>query len=182
MFSTIKSIIKTLSILSLFATLVVAGLSNVNASALETCADGSLRASCAGVTAGRNTSGSTGASGLTPALCGQGQVAGAGGVGACPLLGNTSAKLASKDSVSAFIINIAKFFIYIASAIAVIFIVYGGYLYIADGGDDKRAGTGKKILINALIGLAICILAITIVTFISGTLEGNVVGSIVGNG
>jgi Type IV secretion system pilin len=178
MFSTIKSIIKTLSILSLFATLVLAGLSNLNASAQAgTTAEIEARNRAAA-----QANGSVGgASGLTPALCGAGQVGGAGGVGACPLLGNATASLASRDSVSSFIINIARFFIYIASAIAVIFIVYGGYLYIADGGDDKRAGTGKKILINALIGLAICILAITIVTFISGTLEGNVVGQIVGN-
>lgn len=181
MFSTIKSIIKTLSVFSLFATLVVAGLSNINASA-ESCSDGSVTGpgiSCAsqGKTAGsRNTSNGTtgGASGLTPNVCPNGQ---------CPVFRNAGASngLADKNAVSNFILSIARFFTFIAAAVAVIFIVYGGYLYIADGGDDKRATTGKKVLINALIGLAVAILAYTIVSFIGSTLEGNLVGTVVGN-
>ena len=171
MFSTIKSIIKTLSVFSLFATLIVAGLSNVNASA-GLCADGTLKPECTG-TSPRNagTAGVPGGtSGLTPNVCN----------GPCPLLGSsTGAGLKDKNTVSNFILNFARFFIFIAAAIAVLFIVYGGYLYIADGGDDKRAATGKKVLINALIGLAVAILSLTIVSFISGTLEGNLVGSIV---
>jgi Type IV secretion system pilin len=177
MFSTIKSIIKTLSILSLFTTLVVAGLSNVNVSAK----------SCPGYTqnfddnaacpAPSRTAGSTGIGGttadLTPNVCPGGR---------CPVFNNAGAAngLADRNAVSNFILNFAKFFIFIASAIAVLFIVYGGYLYISDGGDEKRSATGKKVLINALIGLAVCILSLTIVTFVGSTLEGNLVGSVVG--
>ena len=169
MFSTIKSIIKTLSIFSLFATLIVAGLSNVNASAQTRCPSGIVVP--AGAACPSTTPGSVGGtSGLTPNVCN----------GPCPLLGtSTGAGLKDKNTVSNFILNFARFFIFIAAAIAVLFIVYGGYLYIADGGDDKRAATGKKVLINALIGLAVAILSLTIVSFISGTLEGNLVGSIV---
>jgi Type IV secretion system pilin len=170
MFSTIKSIIKTLSVFSLFATLVVAGLSNVNASAI-TCFDGTRNVEVNAATCPRAAG--SGNSDLTPNnLCGTN----------CPLLGPsaTSGKLVNRAGVSDFILNIARFLIYIASAISVLFIVWGGYQYISDGGDAKRAETGKKILINALIGLAICILAVTIVTFIGSTLEGNLVGSIVG--
>jgi Type IV secretion system pilin len=172
MFSTIKSIIKTLSIFSLFATLVVAGLSNVNASAqCTTAAQINANPACRGVTTTNGTTG--GASGLTPNVCPNNQ---------CPVINNAAnLKIADKTAVSNFILSIARFFTFIAAAIAVLFIVYGGYLYIADGGDDKRAATGKKVLINALIGLAVAILAYTIVTFIGSTLEGNLVGSIVGN-
>ena len=170
MFSTIKSIIKTLSVFSLFATLIVAGLSNVNASA-GLCADGTLKPECTG-TSPRNA-GIAGVPGgnLTGPVC---------PATGCPLLGNAaSAGIADRATVSNFILNFARFFIYIAAAISVLFIVYGGYLYIGDAGDQKRAETGKKVLINAVIGLAVCILAITIVSFIAGTLEGNLVGNIV---
>jgi Type IV secretion system pilin len=171
MFSTIKSIIKTLSIFSLFATLVVVGLSNVNASAIS-CFNGRQYVEVAGTVC--PTAGSVGGtSGLTPNVCPNNQ---------CPVFNNAGAGgsgLADKNAVSNFILSIAKFFTFIAAAIAVLFIVYGGYLYIADGGDDKRATTGKKVLINALIGLAVAILAYTIVTFIGSTLQGNLVGSIV---
>ena len=175
MFSTIKSIIKTLSILSLFATLVVAGLSNVNASALEKCADGSLRASCAGVQALRTPSnGTTGASDtLISPVC---------PTTGCPGYkdaGKGGGQIASRDNVAKIILNFASFFIYIASAIAVVFIVYGGYRYL-NAADPKGAESGKSILINALIGLAICILAITIVSFISGTLTSDIGGNLTG--
>jgi Type IV secretion system pilin len=175
MFSTIKSIIKTLSILSLFATLVVAGLSNVNVSAQTTCPDGSIVG--AGLTCPRTAGTTRGTGGttsdLTPNVCPGGR---------CPVFNNAGAAngLADRNAVSNFILNFAKFFIFIASAIAVLFIVYGGYLYISDGGDEKRSATGKKVLINALIGLAVCILSLTIVTFVGSTLEGNLVGSVVG--
>jgi hypothetical protein len=172
MFSTIKSIIKSLSIFSLFATLVLAGLSNVNVSAQTRCANGTIVGP--GIACPTTAGISGGNSDLTPNnLCGT----------SCPLIGtaaSTGGKLANRQSVSDFILNIARFLIYIASAISVLFIVWGGYQYISDGGDAKRAETGKKILINALIGLAVCILAVTIVTFIGSTLEGNLVGSVVG--
>ncbi len=177
MLSTIKSIIKSLSIFSLFATLVFAGLSNINASAQSACPAGSYRTVANGpcIQSGTgNTPG--GASGLTPALCGAGSVSTAGGISSCPLLGNRAGGLASKDAVTTFLLNIAKFFIYIASAVAVLFIVFGGYLYIK--GDEASVKTGKALLINALIGLAICILAITIVTFIGSTLESNLLSTI----
>jgi Type IV secretion system pilin len=171
MFSTIKSIIKNLSIFSLFATLVVAGLSNVNASAQTVCPNG-IRVPTGAACPGTTSTGTTGgASGLTPNVCPNNQ---------CPVFNNAAnLKIADKNAVSNFILSIARFFTFIAAAIAVLFIVYGGYLYIGDGGDDKRAATGKKVLINALIGLAVAILAYTIVTFIGSTLEGNLVGSII---
>jgi Type IV secretion system pilin len=174
MFSTIKSIIKTLSVFSLFATLVVAGLSNVNASA-DTCADGSITGP--GI-ACRTSAGTTnGGNDLTPPLCG-------GSTGyKCALISNpTTAGNILKDraGVTKFILGIASFFIYIASAISVLFIVWGGYNYI-NAADPKGNESGKKILINALIGLAICILSITIVTFVGQTLDSNLVGSSIGS-
>jgi Type IV secretion system pilin len=103
--------------------------------------------------------------------------------GGCPLIGNSSGlgkTLANRNAVSNLILQFASFFIYLASAISVLFIVWGGYNYI-NATDPKGNENGKKILINALIGLAVCILSLTIVSFIGGTLEGNLVGSIVGN-
>jgi Type IV secretion system pilin len=102
--------------------------------------------------------------------------------GGCPLIGNSAGlgkTLADRNAVSNLILKFASFLIYIASAVSVLFIVWGGYQFISDGGDEKRSATGKKILVNAIIGLAVCILSLTIVSFIGGTLEGNLVGSII---
>ena len=45
----------------------------------------------------------------------------------------------------------------------VIMIIIGGYYVMTAQGNDAQATTGKKTLINALIGLAITILAYLIV-------------------
>ena len=172
MFSTIKSIIKNLSIFSLFVTLVVAGFSNISSSAQTTAEIEAQRAAAA-----RNTPGTAG-TGLLAPVCPNNQ---------CPGYKNAGAggqQIASRTGVAKVILNFASFFIYIATAISVVFIVWGGYNYI-NATDPKGNENGKKILINALIGLAICILSITIVSFVSGTLTsdigGNLAGQVTGN-
>ena len=177
MFSTIKSIIKNLSIFSLFATIVVAGLSNVDASAVVSCPDGrggSFNIADGNTCPGGNSgTGSAGSGTLLAPVCPNNQ---------CPgykNAGQGGTQIASKTGVAKVILNFASFFIYIATAISVVFIVWGGYNYI-NATDPKGNENGKKILINALIGLAICILSITIVSFVSGTLTSDIGGNLAG--
>jgi hypothetical protein len=47
--------------------------------------------------------------------------------------------------------------------------VYGGFLYIIAGDNAKNAETGKKTLINAVIGLVIVITSYMVVTWIVET-------------
>lgn len=58
----------------------------------------------------------------------------------------------------------------IAGGIAVLFIIYGGVIYIVGG--EKGSESGKKIVLNAVIGLVIIILAVVIVGAISRALGG----------
>jgi len=60
-------------------------------------------------------------------------------------------------NLKTIIISIGNWALGIAGAIAVVFLIYGGILYITGG--EKGAEAGKKILINAIIGLAIIALA-----------------------
>lgn len=57
----------------------------------------------------------------------------------------------------------------IAGALAVIYLIYGGILYITAGGDAEKATKGRTALINAIIGIIIIALAFAIVTWV-GTL------------
>lgn len=77
-------------------------------------------------------------------------------------LGNTDPRL-----VASRIIRIALSFLGI---IAVGLILWAGYLWMTSGGDVDKVGRAKKILINAVIGLAIILSAWGIVTFIIGRL------------
>ena len=69
----------------------------------------------------------------------------------------------TRTAISDIIVNIATFLIYILGAISVLFIVYGGYLYVTDDGSGSKAGQGKKIVLQALVGLIIALAAFTLV-------------------
>lgn len=53
--------------------------------------------------------------------------------------------------------------LYFSAILAVIFIIYGGFLYITSAGDATQAGKGRTALVNALIGLVIIVLSYMIV-------------------
>jgi hypothetical protein len=53
-----------------------------------------------------------------------------------------------------------------AGGIAVLFIMIGGYRYMASGGNEEMASTGKKTLIYAIIGLVVIIMATAIVNIV----------------
>ena len=75
--------------------------------------------------------------------------------------------------VLGFIFEIVQILIYIVGGIAVLFLVYGGFLFIVDpGGSGDGAKKGKQIIFNALIGLAIVLLATAIVQVVSSVVGG----------
>ncbi len=71
------------------------------------------------------------------------------------------------NNVVSIIISIAVTLTYISAAVAVIFIVIGGFLMITSAGDNSKYKAGLDTLKNAIIGLVITVLAYTIV-FIVG--------------
>ncbi len=60
-----------------------------------------------------------------------------------------------------------------AGALAVIYLVYGGIMYITAGGDAEKATKGRTALINAIIGIVIILLAIVIVNFVMNIVQNN---------
>ena len=56
--------------------------------------------------------------------------------------------------------------------IAVIFIIYAGFLWMTSGGNEEKIARAKKTLINAIIGLAIILASILIVSFIINRISG----------
>jgi hypothetical protein len=100
-----------------------------------------------------------------------------GGTGqnACPLLGSdaNSDTLGKKDTIANLILRTASFVTYLVGAISVLFLVYGGFLYVTDTGDDKSNAKAKKILVNAVVGLVIAIVAGTIVAVVGNIVQGD---------
>lgn len=65
------------------------------------------------------------------------------------------------------IVAILNWFLIIAGAIAVIYLIYGGVLYITAGGDAEKATKGRTAVINAIIGVVIILLALVIVSWVN---------------
>jgi Type IV secretion system pilin len=55
----------------------------------------------------------------------------------------------------------------VSAIVAVIFIIYGGFTYTTSQGDPEATGRAKNTLVNAMIGLAIAVMAAAMVSFIA---------------
>jgi hypothetical protein len=87
--------------------------------------------------------------------------------GAIPTLttGNLTGTGGLIDTVLSWVLGLA-------AAIAVIYLIYGGILYITAGGDAEKATKGRTALINAIIGIVIIALSYLIVTWVSDIIGG----------
>jgi ABC-type Fe3+ transport system permease subunit len=56
----------------------------------------------------------------------------------------------------------------IAGIVAVVLVIYGGIQYITSQGEPDKTTKARSTIINALTGLAIAILAASIVAFVAG--------------
>ena len=62
--------------------------------------------------------------------------------------------------------NIVIMILWVVGFLAVIYLIYGGVLYITAGGDAEKATKGRTALINAVIGIVIVLLALVIVGYV----------------
>jgi hypothetical protein len=58
----------------------------------------------------------------------------------------------------------------IAGIVAVAFVVYGGYQYVSSQGQPERTARAQNTITDALIGVAVAVAAISIVTFLGDKL------------
>ncbi|HTW96761.1 MAG TPA: pilin [Candidatus Methylomirabilis sp.] len=69
------------------------------------------------------------------------------------------------DDFVALAITIAKWILGVVGAVALLFLVYGGFTLILSGGNEDRVRQGKEILTGAIIGLIIVFTAYLIIQF-----------------
>jgi len=73
-------------------------------------------------------------------------------------------------------VNIVTYLMTFLGIIAVIVILYGGFLWLTAGGNEDRVGSAKKTIIAGIIGLVIIIAAYAIVQIVVG-FAYNIVGN-----
>ncbi|MBD3282266.1 MAG: hypothetical protein GF387_01505 [Candidatus Portnoybacteria bacterium] len=54
--------------------------------------------------------------------------------------------------------------------IAIIILIIGGIRYMTSGGDEEKAGSARKQIVNALIGIVIVFAAVFIIALVQGFL------------
>lgn len=86
-------------------------------------------------------------------------------IGLCLLFFSTQAlavmlpnPLAAKD-FKTIVDTIVNFVIILAVAIAPIFIIYAGYLFMTSGGDPTKVKIAKNVIMYVVIGLAVLLLS-----------------------
>ena len=97
--------------------------------------------------------------------------------GACPLIADPSAVGGEgsdlKKVISDFILGAARILTFVAVAVSILYMIWGGYTWM-DVNNPDGAKKGQQIVTNSAIGLAIAILAYTIVGLLTGFLTGNI--------
>lgn len=66
------------------------------------------------------------------------------------------------------VLTIVNFALTFLGLLAVIMVIYGGFLYIASAGNEENVNKGKKILMYAAIGIIIIIVSFALVNTILG--------------
>ena len=85
-------------------------------------------------------------------------------------IATTDTKKSGIDSMTdlvALINAIATWFQAIVLVIAIIMIMYSGFLWMTAGGDDDKLGTARKTLIYGLVGIAVVVLAYTATSIVT---------------
>ncbi|MDP2587160.1 MAG: pilin [bacterium] len=67
------------------------------------------------------------------------------------------------DTIFDTIIAVVTWGLGIAGAVAVLYLIVGGFLYITAGGDEGRIEKAKNTIKNAIIGIVVILLALVIV-------------------
>lgn len=87
--------------------------------------------------------------------------------GLCVPQGGPTGGFANSKTLMGLLTEILKYLLYLAGAIAVLFIVIGGFQYITSAGNEEQAEKGKNTLVNAIIGLVVIIMSYAIIQVIA---------------
>lgn len=74
--------------------------------------------------------------------------------------------------VPAVVDQVISIILMIAGALAIIYLIYSGILYITAAGNPDSAKKGQQGIINAVIGIVIIILAYVILKAVVSTVDG----------
>lgn len=93
--------------------------------------------------------------------------------GKCEILNFTVLNSGKSSDIPLILLAVVDDLLRIAGIVAVAFVIYGAIQYITSQGEPDKTAKAQSSIINALIGLGIAIIAVTLVTFIGNKLGAN---------
>ena len=87
--------------------------------------------------------------------------------GLTPIPNPDTAHLVNIPDFGQLLVKIIQIFLAFAGAIAVVFLMVGGFQYVASRGNEEGVEKAKKAISAAIIGLVIIVMAYAIVTIIN---------------
>ena len=81
-------------------------------------------------------------------------------------VGNELSGGGGTQDLTTTIANVINFVLGLLGIIALILVIYAGFLWMFAGGDSTKVDKAKSLLLNAVIGLAIILAAYSITTFV----------------
>jgi len=73
--------------------------------------------------------------------------------------------IATQD-IFVLLAQIINILLLVAGVVAFLFLLWGGFQYLTAGSNEDQATNGRKIIINAIIGIVIIFLSYSIVSFV----------------
>ncbi|MEK7528886.1 MAG: hypothetical protein AAB592_03895 [Patescibacteria group bacterium] len=82
-----------------------------------------------------------------------------------------------QSSIRSLALLIVNFFLGFLGLLAVIMIIYGGFIYVSSAGEQEKVDEAKKILTYAVIGIVVIVISFALVnTLLGGLGAGTDVG------
>lgn len=78
------------------------------------------------------------------------------------------------ETLSDLIIRILNIALTVVGLVSVLFVVFGGFKYVTSGGDPEQIESAKGMIMNALIGLVIVLLALVIVRVVANAIVNQI--------
>ncbi len=83
----------------------------------------------------------------------------------------------TSSSLKSFLVIIQNWLLSIVGGLAILFIIYGGFIYITSAGNQQRVELAKKTLTYAILGLVLVVLIGLIFGIITGGFLTSIFGS-----
>lgn len=79
-----------------------------------------------------------------------------------------SSATGGESSFRSIVLTIVNFVLSFLGIISVLFVIYGGFLYVTSAGNSEKVDQGKKIITYAVIGIIIILISFALINTILG--------------